>query len=727
MIRSQVLLTPELVEEIKRIAKNQGLSQSKIIRKLLRQSLGREGIERKIPEKSKKSYLYDLNTFSLKNPRIEGFREIFSVGGKTTEIKIISDEVFRHYYKNKKFPNGFEYQVLKACQELVELTETKTLAIRRAYVVPGLENPPGPRCLGVKPEKAMAAIREIYDFAIFHRYYLKKKSQICVFLQPFFDPPPLSLPIKQDTSLPYGGYAVPLNKDVSRVRVFAVWGNNEGVQAFDAVDEYIVDAHKKIILEKNIPQKTVMLCTTQKSQSDKIPVPQDRQFEQVLSDLEILEASRIVRDLTKKYGLRRVEFSFDGQDSIFFNESAPYEIHERRLTKLDKRGVITTVSSGKDVERLRGLKSNEVAKTIVYLERNIIEGRSYDVLNGLAGLTQKFTVLYPGLSATAHAMRVLNDFGHTAIVVGNRKFKAGEEVIIKEKDSQISIESVSGMKVKSLITNLHDARLYGRETVGGKAINLSLLKSKGFNVPHGVVLTTNFFDLVVSREMKKRAKELGKTPTFNPALLKEFSQIHFNLPPKLWKQVCAAAKMSPKKKYAVRSSANVEDSTNHAFAGQFETFLNVNYQDIPEKVFGVIRSAFDAKISQYFSALNRAWSVKMAVIVQEMVDAEKSGVVFGKDIQTGNEDLIVIDVAAGLGRGVVDGTAKTQRVVYSRSKDSLVGMNLGDLEGLLSKTEMDSLVEMTLSVEKLMGKTQDIEWAIDKEGNIWLIQTRDLG
>jgi len=727
MVRSQVLLTPDLVLEIKKIAENQGLSRSKVIRKLLRQALGWEEGNSFGDEGQGSDFLYDLSTFHQRNPRIDGFREIFTVGGKTTEIKIIGDETFRYYQKHRRLPIKFGYQVLISCKRLRKFSETGTIAVRRAYLVPGLENPPGPRSLGLKLEKVIAAIKEMYDFALKYKYHSKKGSQICVFLQPFHDPQPLSLPIKYGTQLPYGGYAAPLNKDASRVEVFAVWGNNEGVQAFDAIDKYLVDADKKIILEKNTPQKTIMLCTTKRSQSDKIPVPPDQQFEQILSDTEILEVGRVEKELTKKYGLRRLEFSYDGRESIIFNESVPYKIQEERTVKINMRGIIKSVFSEKEVEKLRALKPNEAGRTIVYIDRSLLADRSYDVLNSLAGLAQKFTVLYPGLSATAHAMRVLNDFGHTAIVVGNRKFKEGEEVIIKEKENQINIEPVSKMGVRNLVVNLHDAKLYEREIIGGKAFNLSLLKSRGFNVPHGVVLTTKFFDLVVYKEMKKRSKEPGKTPTFSTALLKEFSQIHFNIPSKLWRQICVAADMSPKKKYAVRSSANVEDSASHAFAGQFETFLNVDYQDIPEKVFGVIRSAFDSKISQYFSAMNKPWLVKMAVIVQEMVDAEKSGVVFGKDIQTGNEDLMVIDIAPGLGKGIVDGTSKTQRIVYSRSKNSLIGKNFGDLEGLLSKAEMDSLVEMTLSVERLMGGPQDIEWAIDKKGEIWLIQTRDLG
>lgn len=712
MIRRQVLLTPELVDKVKRISQKQGLSQSKVVRELLVQALALGRSDRGWQKPKTANGIYDLDTFSLKNPRVDGFREIFSVGGKTTEIRIVGDEVFRHYLKTKKLPLGFRQQILKLGDELKELSETKKLVVRRAYVVPGLGNPPGPRFVGLKPKELAKAIKKVYDFALEQEYHLKKDSQIAAFFYPFADPKPIALPIKAGVVLPYGGYAVPLNKKASRVEVFTVWGNNEGVQSFDAIDRYLVDAERKIIDEKNIPQKTWMFCTTKKSQSERLPVPQDKQFEQVLSDGEILEVARVVKKLTEKYGLRRVEFSFDGRESIIFNESAPYEICEKKLGKIDKRGFVKIVSSEKDVEKLRKLSADEVNKTIVCIDKKVVEKRAYDVLNSVAGLSNKFTVLYPGLSATAHAMRVLNDFGHTAVVVGNRSFKEGEEIVVRIKDNQVQIDSLAKKGLRNYLVHLYDAKLYGRELVGGKALNLSLLKSKGFNVPHGSVLTTRFFDEVVGVTKNKPAEK--------------FAGLDIKIPKNLWLKTIKKASFSTKKKYAVRSSANVEDQVEHAFAGQFKTFLNINQSQIEKKVIEVIKSTFSPRVNQYLSALDKAQPIKMAVIIQEMVGAEKSGVVFGKDIQTGNEDLIIIDAASGLAQGVVEGTAKTQRIVYSRNKDAVLLENIGEAKKLLSRMEIDSLVEMTLSVERLMDEPQDIEWAIDKKGGIWLLQSRRI-
>ncbi|MEA3356918.1 MAG: PEP/pyruvate-binding domain-containing protein, partial [Patescibacteria group bacterium] len=95
-------------------------------------------------------------------------------------------------------------------------------------------------------------------------------------------------------------------------------------------------------------------------------------------------------------------------------------------------------------------------------------------------------------------------------------------------------------------------------------------------------------------------------------------------------------------------------------------------------------------------------------------------------IQTGNEDHIIIDVAQGLCEGVVDGTVKTQRFIYSRSKNTLLNRSIDKRKKIISKFEVDALLEMAQSLEYQMGRTQDIEWAIDKTGCIWLVQTRSI-
>ncbi|MFQ5493698.1 MAG: PEP/pyruvate-binding domain-containing protein, partial [Candidatus Dojkabacteria bacterium] len=620
MQRSQLLLTENLGKEVKKMAKAHKISQSEVVRRLLGQALALKSRKRQSHKQTQGSYLYDLDEFTESNPRTEGFKELYSVGAPITEVKVVGDEAFRYYLKHSKLPEDLEHKLHKAANSIKSLSETGKLVVRRAYMVPGLDNPPGPRFIGLKPGEVVNALIKLYDFAIEHEYFVQPESRIVAFFYPFADPKPITLPIKNGTVLPYGGYAVPLNKDATKVEVLGVWGNNEGVQSFDAIDRYIVNTSRMIIQEKGIPQKPVMLVTTRSEESAKVTVPLDKQFEQVLSDAEILNAARIIKELSDKYGLRRIEYSFDGKDSLEYNESAPYEIHTKSLKKIEKKGKILTVKSEGDVEKVRKLNAHDIKNTIIYIDKMIVENRSYDILNSIAGLPIKFTVLYPGLSATAHAMRVLSDFGHTALTVGNRRFKHGEEILIKlQKDNFISIEKVSDTDMTKYLVNLYDAKLYGKEKVGGKAFNLSLLKSKGFNVPHGVVLTTELFEESVRSEVsEKRFENLFASNSIDPGFIAELSNNQYSIPNKIWKDILKQSKFNKNMKYAIRSSATVEDQAEHSFAGQFTTHLNVKPDKIKGSVEDVIRSTFSERVAQYFSALGKKWSTKMAVVVQEM-------------------------------------------------------------------------------------------------------------
>jgi len=711
MIRSQILITNGLSEEISKLAKKQNVSKSEVVRTLLGQALNVVSKE-KASSHIELDFIYPLEKYTGKNPRITGFKELYTVGANITDVFVINHSAFLFFKQNDELPHELKHQLLKIGRNLKEASLTKKLVLRRAYFVPGLDNPPGPRFLGINPENLSESLEQLYKFAIDNNYDIKEDYEIAAFIYPFADPEPLSVPIKSNKLLPYGGYAYPLNKTASRVEILSVWGNNEGVQSFDAVDRYVIDGENKIILEKNVPQKNLMLATTKTKQSTKLQVPVDKQFEQVLNDQEILETAQIVFELNKKFGSRRIEFSFDGSSKLEYNESAPYQVKRDNKITINKRGKVIKISSEKDLSKIK-LNKKFSEEKIIYINKSIVENRSYDVLNTIAGLSTKFTVLYPGLSATAHAMRVLTDFGHTAIVVGNRVFKENDDLHIKTDDKGgVTVTKLDEDITSKYILNLYDAKLFNIDQVGGKAYNLSLLKTRGFNVPHGIVLTTDFFDRVL------KDSNISLTDVF-----KKTAQIKIS--DQLWSKIISSGLIDKNKKYSVRSSATVEDQKDHSFAGQFDTFLNIDFHNLKPKVEKVMNSVSNESVIKYFNILNKSFNLKMAVVIQEMVDAEISGVVFGKDIQTMNQNNIIIDVANGLAEGVVDGTAQSTKVIYSRIDDEIIKMpNLEIVK--ITKAEINALIEMTVSIERFMNGPQDIEWSIDKSGVMWILQSRDI-
>ena len=174
-------------------------------------------------------------------------------------------------------------------------------------------------------------------------------------------------------------------------------------------------------------------------------------------------------------------------------------------------------------------------------------------------------------------------------------------------------------------------------------------------------------------------------------------------------------------RYAVRSSASVEDSPSFSFAGQFETVLGVSgAAAVCEAVRTVHESARDPRVLPY---LERAGvvpdDVRMRVIVQEMVAAVVSGVAFSRNPLTGLTD-VVVEATAGTAEGLVAGRTTPQRWVWhwgewTERPDQ-------------SDTPVDVMTQLVAMVERAadeFGAPVDVEWAWDGE-RLWLLQMRPM-
>lgn len=157
---------------------------------------------------------------------------------------------------------------------------------------------------------------------------------------------------------------------------------------------------------------------------------------------------------------------------------------------------------------------------------------------------------------------------------------------------------------------------------------------------------------------------------------------------------------------AVRSSAVGEDGDDVSFAGAHDSSLDVVGIDA---VLDAVRSCRGSVRSEravaYRSALGIEGEPPMAVVVQRMVRAALAGVMFTRDPL--GSDEVVVEAVRGDGRAVVDGAAAP------------------DPEAL-SPPELDALRELAGRVEELFGAPQDVEWAIDEGGTVWLLQSRPI-
>ncbi|NOL38779.1 pyruvate, phosphate dikinase [Kribbella sandramycini] len=159
--------------------------------------------------------------------------------------------------------------------------------------------------------------------------------------------------------------------------------------------------------------------------------------------------------------------------------------------------------------------------------------------------------------------------------------------------------------------------------------------------------------------------------------------------------------------YAVRSSASTEDGVQASAAGQYETFLNVSHDDIPDRVADVRASLS----SQRAVAYRGAAPAEMAVIVQQQVDADVSGVMF-----TG--PVTEVEAFWGLGDAVVGGLVNPD--AFTLTDDSIERRG-----SCLSDEQLRELQRIGIAVEKLLGGPQDIEFAF-AQGGLWLLQARPV-
>lgn len=174
--------------------------------------------------------------------------------------------------------------------------------------------------------------------------------------------------------------------------------------------------------------------------------------------------------------------------------------------------------------------------------------------------------------------------------------------------------------------------------------------------------------------------------------------------------------------HAVRSSAVAEDGAEHSFAGQFDTFLFVPAEEVLEKVKAVRESAGKEAVLAYCREKGIGEPAVPCVLVQRMVDPKVAGVAFSADPVSGRRNVAVVAAAEGTGEKLVSGEVDGETWQLARSGEVLSGPE----EALLRAAEAKGVADLARRCETHFGRPQDIEWAIDGEGKLWLLQSRPI-
>jgi pyruvate,water dikinase len=282
------------------------------------------------------------------------------------------------------------------------------------------------------------------------------------------------------------------------------------------------------------------------------------------------------------------------------------------------------------------------------------------------------------------------------------------------------------------------------DRLGGKARALASAGTAGFLVPPWVVLTPEAFERSLDDSLRKTLAAVDAHDPVTLAHLALEPEIEANLKRELRELVGEG------KRFAVRSSADDEDSAEHSFAGQLESYLFVALEDVPARVADVWRSGFSERVFAYRSEHGLDGPpTPPAVLIQVMVDADVSGVAFSVDPVSGDHDIAVVGSLYGLGTALVSGEADAD-THHVDGQDEIVSRELATkiqehrfasseregvaaiavaagraVEWALSDAEVIAVARLARQAETSFGLPQDIEWAI-ADGRLYLLQSRPV-
>ena len=316
------------------------------------------------------------------------------------------------------------------------------------------------------------------------------------------------------------------------------------------------------------------------------------------------------------------------------------------------------------------------------------------------------------------------------------------------------------------VSDLADLRRGDLPLAGGKAANLGELIAAGVPVPPGFVVTTDAYRAYVeTHDLQQRIVALvpaagGDTEAYESAAARIAELFTAGaVPDQLRAAITAAYGGLGEPAVAVRSSATAEDLEGASFAGQQDTYLNVRGVDA---VLDAIRrcwgSLWTARAMAYRArpqlrttieqaGVNMA-GVSLAVVVQELVDAQAAGVMFTADPSTGRRDTVLISAAWGLGEAVVGGLVNTDQLTLAGPDLTITDRQTADKAIQTVRTETGTaeiavpadrrrapvlddasareLATLGRRIAAHIGAPQDIEWVRSTTGDQVIVQSRPI-
>lgn len=312
--------------------------------------------------------------------------------------------------------------------------------------------------------------------------------------------------------------------------------------------------------------------------------------------------------------------------------------------------------------------------------------------------------------------------------------------------------------MKSYVLSLSDTQST-LEIVGGKGLSLTNMINAGFPVPDGFSITTDAYRAFIeeNRLQEKILACIKKADISKPDTLESASQEinrlfqDARIPMDIGSSISNAYTGSIRKgtPVAVRSSATAEDLPDASFAGQQETFLNIQGEEaLLEAVKKCWASLWTARAIAYRikNEIDQD-TVALAVVVQELIAAEAAGIMFTVNPVNGNRNELVINAAWGLGEAVVSGAVSPDTYMVNREKGRVIKLEVEDKTIMTIRTEKGTaevpvadalrkkvvlkdrqimeLAQLGMKIEEFYGSPMDVEWAV-VENRFFIVQARPI-
>jgi pyruvate,water dikinase len=424
----------------------------------------------------------------------------------------------------------------------------------------------------------------------------------------------------------------------------------------------------------------------------------------------------------------------------------------QRLVNRDQAAPSQTLLAEKYANFQRLLAANN---TILALMTDMEEKLSGDFIFDLQYIRASVGQLAEETATLVDALNGLGDQRYEGLSEAFRSIIAGVEGVLSQR-REIQ---------KAPLTISFDALdLEKAEVVGGKNANLGEVRNRvGLPVPPGFAISTYAYKLFLDyNQLATRIPEfLGFWQLDDMDSLARVSDKLKNMinqaqvPPELEAAIHAAhedlcRRAHPHQLVAMRSSAVGED-ISLTFAGQYATYLNVSAAEMVGRYKDIVASLFTPRALFYYK--NKGFKeeeMAMGVAVLPMIDAKASGVLFTRQPEAADQDTALINAVWGLGKYAVGGVIDPDHywvayhppgeIIQQRippKKVMLVNMPGGGVQEApvppeqvqapcLGPGHLQELVQWAATLEAHYGRPQDVEWALDFEDRLWLLQSRQL-